>query len=65
MLDKLGPRSRATRILDYPAPVAHAGAPHQAWLPVPPFQRKVRKVGAPLVVLILLATVAGLIILGR
>lgn len=33
-------------------------------MPVPPFQRKVRKVGAPLAVLILLATVVGLIIVG-
>nr|WP_090341907.1 PrsW family intramembrane metalloprotease [Mycolicibacterium malmesburyense]CRL72030.1 integral membrane protein [Mycolicibacterium malmesburyense] len=43
--------------------MSHPG-PHQAWLPAPPFQRKVRKVGAPLGVLILLATVAGLIIVG-
>ena len=42
--------------------VSHAGAPHQNW--PPPFQRKVRKVGAPLIVLILLATVAGLILIG-
>lgn len=44
--------------------MSHLGAPHPAWLPVPPFQRKVRKVGAPLAVLILLGTVAGLIIVG-
>lgn len=44
--------------------MSHPGAPHPAWLPVPPFQRKVRKVGAPLAVLILLGTVAGLIIVG-
>jgi RsiW-degrading membrane proteinase PrsW (M82 family) len=44
--------------------VAHPGVPQQAWLPVPPLQRKIRKVGAPLVVLILLATVAGVIIVG-
>ena len=44
--------------------MAHPGAPQQAWLPVPPLQRKIRRVGAPLVVLILLATVAGLIIVG-
>ncbi|OBG84981.1 hypothetical protein A5698_04600 [Mycobacterium sp. E136] len=44
--------------------MSHPGAPHPAWLPAPPFQRKVRKVGAPLAVLILLGTVAGLIIVG-
>ncbi|MGV0603911.1 PrsW family intramembrane metalloprotease [Mycolicibacterium sp. XJ1904] len=44
--------------------MSHPGAPHQPWLPAPPFQRKVRKVGAPLAVLILLATVVGLIIIG-
>lgn len=44
--------------------MSHPGAPHPAWLPAPPFQRKVRKVGAPLVVLILLATVVGLIVIG-
>ncbi|KUI12020.1 hypothetical protein AU193_02670 [Mycobacterium sp. GA-1285] len=42
----------------------HPGAPHHPWLPAPPFQRKVRKVGAPLAVLILLATVVGLIVIG-
>lgn len=44
--------------------MAHPGAPQQAWLPVPPFQRKIRKVGVPLVLLIVLATVVGLIIVG-
>ncbi|OBF88132.1 hypothetical protein A5790_24565 [Mycobacterium sp. 852002-51152_SCH6134967] len=44
--------------------MSHPGAPHHPWLPAPPFQRKVRKVGAPLAVLILLATVVGLIIIG-
>jgi RsiW-degrading membrane proteinase PrsW (M82 family) len=31
---------------------------------VPPLQRKVRKVGAPMAVLILLGTVAGLVVIG-
>lgn len=44
--------------------MSHPGAPHHPWLVAPPFQRKVRKVGAPLAVLILLATVVGLIIIG-
>ncbi|KUI34103.1 hypothetical protein AU197_05730 [Mycobacterium sp. IS-1590] len=44
--------------------MSHPGAPHHPWLHAPPFQRKVRKVGAPLAVLILLATVVGLIIIG-
>ncbi|KUI17359.1 hypothetical protein AU192_01185 [Mycobacterium lehmannii] len=44
--------------------MSHPGAPHHPWLPAPPFQRKVRRVGAPLAVLILLATVVGLIIIG-
>ncbi|MEO3760632.1 PrsW family intramembrane metalloprotease [Mycobacterium sp. B14F4] len=39
------------------------GAPHQTWPIAPPFERKVRTVGAPLVVLILLGTVAGLILI--
>lgn len=43
--------------------MSYAGAP-QSWPIQPPFQRKVRSVGAPLVVLILLGTVAGLIIIG-
>ncbi|UUO03873.1 PrsW family intramembrane metalloprotease [Mycolicibacterium novocastrense] len=44
--------------------MSHPGAPHHPWLVAPPFQRKVRRVGAPLAVLILLATVVGLIIIG-
>jgi protease PrsW len=44
--------------------VSYAGAPHQSWPIQPPFARKVRKVGAPLVVLILLGTVTGLILIG-
>ncbi|BBY42686.1 PrsW family intramembrane metalloprotease [Mycolicibacterium celeriflavum] len=43
--------------------MSYAGAP-QFWPIQPPFERKVRKVGAPLAVLILLGTVAGLIIVG-
>jgi RsiW-degrading membrane proteinase PrsW (M82 family) len=64
MLDKLGPGGRATRILDYPAYVAYAGPPQQS-LPIrPPFERKIRQVGAPLGVLILLGIIAGLIVIG-
>ncbi|RAV09344.1 PrsW family intramembrane metalloprotease [Mycolicibacterium sp. GF69] len=44
--------------------MTHPGAPRSAWLPAPPLQRKVRRVGVPLVVLILLATVVGLIVIG-
>ena len=44
--------------------MSHAGAPHPTWPIAPPFVRKVRQVGAPLIVLIVLATVAGLIIIG-
>lgn len=44
--------------------MSYAGAPHAPWPIQPPFQRKVRTVGAPLVVLILLGTVAGLILIG-
>ena len=38
--------------------------PHQFIPPYPPIQKKVRKVGAPLGVLILLGTIAGLILIG-
>jgi RsiW-degrading membrane proteinase PrsW (M82 family) len=41
--------------------VSYAGAPQQ-WPIIPPFQRKVRKVGAPLAVLILLGIIAGLVV---
>jgi protease PrsW len=50
----------------YPALVSYAGPPQQplSYLPpYPPIQKKVRKVGAPLGVLILLGTIAGLIII--
>ena len=53
MLDKPGPAG------DYPAVVAYAGPPPLA----PPFQRRIRKVGAPLGVIITLGTVAGLIVI--
>ncbi|MGX9791562.1 PrsW family intramembrane metalloprotease [Mycobacterium sp. MMS18-G62] len=43
--------------------MSSAGAPQQLHAYAPPFQRKIRKVGAPLVVLILLGTVAGLIVI--
>ncbi len=65
MLDKPGPGSPQTvRNLDYPAYVAYAGAPQQSWPSRPPFERKIRQVGAPLGVLILLGIVAGLIVIG-
>ena len=44
--------------------VSSAGAPPPSYALTPPFQRKVRKVGAPLAVLILLGTIAGLIVIG-
>jgi protease PrsW len=44
--------------------VSYAGAPHPPHVLAPPLQRKVRKVGAPLAVLIVLGTVAGLIVIG-
>jgi len=65
MLDK--PRSRKPANgpnLDYPAYVAYAGAPRNSWPSRPPFERKIRQVGAPLGVLILLGILAGLIVVG-
>jgi len=50
----------------YPALVSYAGPPQQPLQfipPYPPILKKVRKVGAPLGVLILLGTIAGLIII--
>jgi protease PrsW len=44
--------------------VAYPGAPQPTHAYAPPFQRKIRKVGAPLAVLILLGTIAGLIVIG-
>jgi protease PrsW len=44
--------------------VSYPGAPQPTHAYAPPFQRKIRKVGAPLAVLILLGTVAGLIVIG-
>jgi protease PrsW len=44
--------------------VSYAGAPQPTHAYAPPFQRKIRKVGAPLAVLILLGTIAGLIVIG-
>jgi RsiW-degrading membrane proteinase PrsW (M82 family) len=63
-LDKLGPS--ASPIGSYPALVSYAGPPQQPLQfipPYPPILKKVRKVGAPLGVLILLGTIAGLIII--
>ena len=63
MLDKPGPGyRRASHTLDYPAYVSFAGAPQQSWPIGPPFQRKIRKVGAPLALLILLGIIAGLVV---
>jgi len=48
----------------YAALVSSAGAPSPPYVLTPPFQRKIRKVGAPLAVIILLGTAAGLIVIG-
>ena len=48
----------------YAALVSSAGAPPPPYALTPPFQRKIRKVGAPLAVIILLGTIAGLIVIG-
>src|SRR6476469_3099963 len=48
----------------YAAGVSSAGAPPPPYALAPPFQRKIRKVGAPLAVIILLGTIAGLIVIG-
>lgn len=44
--------------------MSYPGAPQPTHAYAPPFQRKIRKVGAPLAVLILLGTIAGLIVIG-
>jgi protease PrsW len=44
--------------------VSFAGAPHQSWPIGPRFQTKLRKVGAPLGLLILLGIIVGLIVIG-
>jgi protease PrsW len=44
--------------------VSFSGAPQPPHAFAPPFQRKVRQVGAPLAVIIALGTVAGLIVIG-
>jgi RsiW-degrading membrane proteinase PrsW (M82 family) len=41
-----------------------ASPPPSSWPVAPPFQRKVRQIGAPLALIIVLGTVAGLIVLG-
>ncbi len=65
MLDKPGRGKPANGPnLDYPAYVAYAGAPQQSWPSRRPFERKIRQVGAPLGVLILLGIIAGLIVIG-
>jgi len=48
----------------YAAQVSYTGAPPPPHTFPPPFQRKMRKVGAPLFVIILLGTVAGLAMVG-
>jgi protease PrsW len=55
-----------TTVASYPALVSYAGPPPQPLQfnpPYPPFQRKVRKVGAPLAAIIAMGTVAGLIVI--
>jgi protease PrsW len=44
--------------------VSYAGAPQPPHAVAPPFQRKIRKVGAPLALIIVLGTVTGLIVIG-
>ena len=44
--------------------MSYAGAPQPPHAVAPPFQRKIRKVGAPLAVIIVLGTVTGLIVIG-
>ncbi|MFG1934262.1 PrsW family intramembrane metalloprotease [Mycobacterium sp. NPDC048908] len=44
--------------------MSYAGAQRPPHAFPPPFQRKIRKVGAPLAVIILLGTIAGLIVIG-
>ncbi len=58
--DKPAPGTR------YPADVSHTGVPggpHPSFQPGAPFARRVRKVGAPLGVLIALGTLAGVIVI--
>ena len=57
-LDKLGPEPAATLLWCH-----HAGAPQQPRPLGPPLQRRIRKVGAPLGVIITLGTVAGLLVI--
>ncbi len=57
MQDKLAPGS------GYPAEVSYAGAPGQPHQLRAPFVRRVRKVGAPLGVIIALGTLAGVIVI--
>jgi protease PrsW len=44
--------------------VSYTGAPEPPRAVAPPFQRKIRKVGAPLALIIVLGTVTGLIVIG-
>jgi protease PrsW len=44
--------------------VSYTGAPQPPRAVAPPFQRKIRKVGAPLALIIVLGTVTGLIVIG-
>ena len=55
------PTARGPR--GYPALVSQAAAPHQPTHYYPPFERKLRKVGAPLGVIITLGIVAGLLVI--
>ena len=44
--------------------MSYTGAPQPPRAVAPPFQRKIRKVGAPLALIIVLGTVTGLIVIG-
>ena len=44
--------------------MSYTGAPQPPRAVAPPFQRQIRKVGAPLGVIIVLGTVTGLIVIG-
>jgi protease PrsW len=64
--ERLRNGSIASAAARYPALVSYAGPPQQPLAygpPYPPIQKKARKVGAPLAVLIILGTIAGLIVI--
>ena len=59
MLDKPGPRDRYPAFVQYPA----TPQPQHPQAFIPPLPRRIRKVGAPIGVIIALGTIAGLIVL--